>query len=342
MVEGKVVGFGDLLVRLSPPNYKRFIQADHFEINYTGAEANVLVNLGYNQISCDFITRLPNHAITNCAIAKLKSFNVGVDNIALGGDRLGIYYLEKGASQRPSALIYDRKHTSLATAERTDFDWEHILDGASVFHFTGITPALGPNLPDICMDACQTAKRLGVTVTCDLNYRAKLWDLELAQATMQQLVKYVDVLIGNEEDSEKLLGVKPANTDVTQGKLSTEAYIDVATELVDRYGFKSVAFTLRQSISASDNGWKGMLYKDGQAFFSKEYLIHLVDRVGGGDSFAAGIIYAMLHQYDPQTTIDYAIAASCLKQTIEQDFNLSTAEEVRKLMDGDGSGRIVR
>lgn len=342
MSEAKVVGFGDLLVRMSPPGYLRFIQADRFEINYTGAEANVLVYLAYNGVDCEMVTRLPANAIAESALTILRGYGVGLDHVTYGGQRIGIYYLEKGASQRPSTLIYDRENTSFATATPNDFNWRSILQGASFFHFTGITPALGPNLPEICLDACKTARELGVTVACDLNYRAKLWDIETAQRTMRELAKYVDILIGNEEDSEKLLGVAPDDTDVKQGILNQASYTKVAEELTKIYGFKAIAFSLRRSISASENGWAGMFYHNKEAYFSRDYHIHLVDRVGGGDSFAAGIIYSILNKYDPQTTIEFAVAASCLKQTIEQDFNLTKVEEAKKLMVGDGSGRIQR
>lgn len=339
---GKVIGFGDLLVRLSPPGYQRFLQATSFDVNYTGAEANVLVSLGLNGVETEFVSRLPDTMISECAVAMLKKYNVGVKHIAYGGDRIGTYYLEKGASQRPSRLVYDRRYTSLATARPEDFDWDAIFADASYFHFTGITPALGPALPQICMEACKAARRHRVVVSCDLNYRAMLWDLETARHTMRELVEYVDILVGNEEDSEKLLCVKPANTDVTKGRLDREAYGDIARALTDRYGFQAVAFTLRESLSASDNGWSGMLYQNGEVFYSRRHLIHLVDRVGGGDAFTAGLLYALLHDYDPQHTIEFAAAASCLKQTIEQDFNLSYAEEIEELASGDGSGRIRR
>lgn len=339
---GKVVGFGDFLVRLNPPNYQRFIQADNFEINYTGAEANVLVYLAYNGVQTDFVTKLPQNAIAECAISTLNRFRVGTDHIARGGDRIGVYYLERGASQRPSAIIYDRKNTAISTAMRTDFDWDGIFQDATNFHFTGITPALSPSAAEICRDACEAAKRHGVVISCDLNYRASLWDLQTAQATMRRLAGYVDILIGNEEDSEKLLGVKPVGSDIVHGKLDKTAYATVARELTETYGFQRVAFTLRQSFSASDNGWSGVLYTNGAAYYSKEYMIHLVDRVGGGDSFAAGLLFAMDNRLSDQDSIEYAAAASCLKQTIPMDYNLTKSSEVLRLMDGDGSGRIMR
>lgn len=339
---GKVVGFGDILVRFSPWGYDRFIQSDSFRVNYTGAEANTLAFLAWNGVETDYVTRIPANMIGDCAVAYLRKFGIGTEFIARGGDRIGTYYLEKGASQRPSRLVYDRMNSGICEAKPSDFDWDKIFEGASRFHFTGITPALGGELPEICFDACRAAKAKGVTISCDLNYRKNLWSVEKAQATMKELVKYVDVLIGNEEDSEKVLGVKPANTDVTAGKLDRSAYADVAAELTATYGFKRVYFTLRESISASDNNWSGMLFKNGESLYSRTYPIHIVDRVGGGDSFSAGVIFGEEAGYSDAETLEFAVAASCLKQTIEQDFNLSYASEVEALAKGDGSGRIVR
>lgn len=338
----KVVGFGDLLVRLSPPGYQRFLQAASFEVNYTGAEANVLVSLGLNGVETELVTRLPDNIIAACARSSLKRYDVGLGHVVTGGDRIGTYYLERGASQRPSKIVYDRKHSSFAGSKRADYNWRAIFKDARHFHFTGITPALGEELPEICMDACLAAKEMGLTVSCDLNYRASLWPPQRAQTVMRGLMPYVDVLIGNEEDSEKLLGVAPANTDVVSGQLDLEGYAGAARRLVELYGFDKVAFTLRRSVSASDNNWRGMLYTGQTAYYSKEYAIHLVDRVGGGDSFAAGLIYALLRGFDAQKTIEYAVGASCLKQATEMDFNLSTADEIETLIGGDGSGRIQR
>ena len=336
----RVIGFGDLLVHLSPPGYQRLMQADHFDVNYTGAEANTLVSLALFGVDTQFVTRLPDNLVTDCALNNLRRYRVGVDHVVLGGDRIGVYYLEKGASQRPSRLVYDRKFTSLATTQPGDLDWERIFEGATHFHFTGITPALGPQLPAICQEACQAAHRHGMLVSCDLNYRSALWNLDTARRVMGELAPEVDILIGNEEDPEKLLGVKPQNTDVSRGQLDKAAYEEVAAVLTGRYSFKAVAFTLRQSLSASDNIWSGMLYQDGQVFRSREYAIHLVDRVGGGDAFSAGLLYGMIQGYDPQHTVDFAAAASCLKQTMEQDFGLSYPEEVEALLRDGGAGRI--
>lgn len=338
----KMVGFGDFMLRLNPEGYLRFIQADRFQVNYTGAEANVCVSLSAMGVPTEFVTRLPDHAIAAAGVAELRKFGVGVDHIAYGGERMGVFYAEKGASQRPSKIVYDRKYTSIATCRYEDFDWDSIFAGASHFHMTGITPALSETIPDVCIQACKKAKELGLTVSCDLNYRKNLWTEAEAKACMTRLMPYIDVLVANEEDAEKVLGIKARDTDVTSGKLNRESYVDVADQICRTYGTKIVAVTLRRSISASDNEWSAMLYTDGQAYFSKKYMIHLVDRVGGGDSFTAGMLYGLMNGYTPQETVEYAAAASCLKQTIELDFNLSTHEEVEKLVEGDGSGRVQR
>lgn len=339
---GKVVGFGDMLVRLSPPGYQRFLQAASFDVNYTGAEANVLVGLSNNGIDTEFVTRLPDNAISACAVSMLKRFSVGTSHIAYSGNRLGVFYCEKGASQRPSKIVYDRKYTAISEAKPTDFNWDNIFQGADWFHFTGITPALGEHLPQVVEEACQKAHAAGITISCDLNYRSALWSEEKAQSVMKNLMQYVDILIGNEEDACKVLGAVPGNTDVNSGKLDYSGYVSIAEQLINTYHFKKVAFSLRESISASDNNWSAMLFSDGKCFQSKKYSIHLIDRVGGGDSFAAGLIYGLMKAFDPQTVIEYATAAACLKQTMEMDFNLSTEDEIFRLMGGDSSGRIQR
>ena len=338
----KMVGFGDFMLRLNPEGYLRFIQADRFQVNYTGAEANVCVSLAMMGIETDFVTRLPDNAIAEAGVAQLRKFGVGVGHIAYGGERLGVFYAEKGASQRPSKIVYDRKYTSIATCSYDDFDWDAIFDGASNFHITGITPALSSTAPQVCAEACRKAKEMGLTVSCDLNYRKNLWSEAEAKACMTRLMPYIDVLVANEEDAEKVLGIKARDTDVTSGRLNRESYVDVADQICRIYGTQTVAVTLRRSISASDNEWSAMLYTGGRAYFSRKYMIHLVDRVGGGDSFSAGLLYGLMNGYTPQETVEYAAAASCLKQTIELDFNLSTHEEVEKLVAGDGSGRVQR
>lgn len=263
-------------------------------------------------------------------------------SIVRGGDRIGIYYLEKGASQRGSVCIYDRAHSAIQEAQPSDFDWDAIFDGADWFHFTGITPALGSNLVEICKEACVAAKKHGVKISCDLNYRGKLWTREQARAAMTELCQYVDVCISNEEDAKDVFGIEAENTDIYGGKLNKEGYKSVAKQLADRFGFEKVAITLRTSLSASDNDWAGMLYDGENYCFSKEYHLHIVDRVGGGDSFGGGLIYALLNGKDSQSAIEFAVAASALKHSIEGDFNRVTVAEVEKLAGGDGSGRVQR
>ena len=338
----KVVGFGDFLVRLSPPGYLKFIQAEHFDVNYTGAEANVLVSLSCMGVDTDLVTRVPANAIAESGIAMMRKYGVGTKHIQFGGERMGVFYLEKGASQRPSRIVYDRKYSSIAMAEPGMFDWDAIFKGATNFHVTGITPALGPKMPEVCIEAVKKAKEHGLTVSCDLNYRKNMWTAEQAKACMEEMLKYIDILIANEEDADKVLGIKAADTDVISGKLNKDGYVDVADQLCKKYGVKQVGITLRKSISASDNEWGALLYTDGKAYFSKTYPIHIVDRVGGGDSFAAGLLYGEVQGFDPQKKIEYAAAASCLKHSIELDFNLSSVAEVELLANGDASGRVQR
>ncbi|HWQ79184.1 MAG TPA: sugar kinase [Anaerovoracaceae bacterium] len=338
----KVVGFGEIMLRLSPLGYMRLIQAEGFTANYTGAEANSCVSLSMMGFNSEFVTKVPDNEIGQCAAATMQKYGVGIGNIVLGGERLGLYYSEKGAAQRPSKVIYDRKYSAISQAKRDEFDWDRILDGADAFLFTGITAALGEELPGICMDACQTARKKNITVFCDLNYRNKLWTTEQAFKVMDGLMPYVNVLMGNEEDSEKVLGIKSDMSDVTHGRLCRESYSEVAEKIVSRYGTDTVAFTLRTSISASDNKWAAMLYKNGSTSFSREYDMHIVDRMGGGDSFGAGLIYGLLSGMSDREALEFAAAASCLKHSIEQDFNLSTADEIKALMNGDSSGRIQR
>ena len=338
----KFVGFGELLVRLCPEGYLRFPQADKFTVNYTGAEGNMAIALSYMGVPSSLVTKLPDNPIGRCAEQKLAQYKVDLSNIIWGGDRIGVYYLERGASQRPSKIVYDRKNSAIAEADPSEYDWDSILKDAGWFHFTGITAGLSEKCAKACEDACKTANRLGVKVSCDLNYRKKLWTPEEAQKVMRPLMRYVDVLFANEEDSEKVLGISAGNSDVTAGKLDREGYVELAKRLTDEFGFDSVAVSLRESISASTNNWSGLYYRDDTAYFSPTYQIHLVDRVGGGDSFASGLIYARMNGYDNQKAINYAVAASCLKQTMEFDFNLSTVEEVLSLAEGDGSGRVQR
>ncbi|NLL76130.1 MAG: sugar kinase [Clostridiales bacterium] len=338
----KTVTFGEIMLRLAPEGYYRFVQTQSYGATYGGGEANVAVSLANYGLDSAFVTKLPAHEIGQAAINSLRQFGVDTSKIVRGGERVGIYFLEKGASQRPSKVIYDRAGSSIAEAAREDFDWDKIFEGADWFHFTGITPALGDNVTDICLEACEKAKEKGITVSCDLNYRNKLWSKEKAGEVMGELCQYVDVCIANEEDAGDVFGIKAPDTDVTAGRVSHEGYKEVAKRLADRFGFKKVAITLRESLSANDNNWAGMLYSNGEYYFSKKYSMHIVDRVGGGDSFGAGLIYACLEDMSAQEIIEFAVAASCLKHSIEGDFNLVSVEEVRKLAGGDASGRVQR
>lgn len=338
----RVITFGEIMLRLAPEGYYRFVQAKSYGATYGGGEANVAISLANFGLDAAFVTKLPKHEIGQAGVNSLRQFGVDTSLITRGGDRVGIYFLEKGASQRASKVVYDRAGAAIALASKEDFDWNKIFAGANWFHFTGITPALGDNVAAICLEACKAAKERGITVSCDLNYRKNLWSKAKAGEVMATLMPYVDVCIANEEDASDVFGIKADHTDVTSGKINHDGYKDVAKKLVDRFGFKKVAITLRGSISANDNNWAAMLY-DGQDFyFSKNYLVHIVDRVGGGDSFGAGLIYACINDYQPQAAIEFAVAASCLKHTIEGDFNQVSVAEVQNLAGGDGSGRVQR
>ncbi|MCQ2388270.1 MAG: sugar kinase [Kiritimatiellae bacterium] len=338
----KFVTFGEIMMRLNPEGYFRFVQADKFEVSYAGGEANVAVSLANYGLDAGFVTKLPDNPLGHAARNEMRRFGVDVSSIVWGGPRLGIYFAEKGASQRPSKVVYDRAGSSIALAKRADFDWAKILKGAKWFHFTGITPALGGELPEICMDALEFCKARKITVSCDLNYRGKLWTREAAGKCMARLVPYVDVLIANEADAADVFGIVGKGSDVESGKLDKAGYVSVAEQLVKRFGCKQVAITLRTSISAFDNLWAGMLYAKGKAHFSKEYAVHVVDRVGGGDSFGGGLVYALATGRKPQDAIEFAVAASCLKHSIEHDFNHVSVAEVESLAAGNGTGRVQR
>ena len=338
----RVITFGELMVRLQPYNYERFVQADHLEFTFGGGEANVAVSLANYGVDSAYVTKLPAHAIGQAAVNSLRRYGVDTSLITRGGARIGIYYNEKGASQRASVCIYDRAHSAIAEAVSEDFDWDRIFDGADWFHFTGITPALGPNVAAICKEACAAAKAKGLTISCDLNYRGKLWTREEARKCMTELCSYVDVCIANEEDAKDVFGIEAEATDITAGELNRAGYMSVARQLADRFGFDKVAITLRESISASDNNWSAMLYDGKDYCFSKTYKLHIVDRIGGGDSFAGGLIYSLLNGKDTQAALEFAVAASALKHSIEGDFNHATIAEVEKLAGGDGSGRVQR
>ncbi len=338
----KAVTFGEIMLRLAPNGYYRFFQDDQLQATFGGGEANVAVSLANFGIDSSYVTKLPAHAIGQAAVNSLRYFGVNTDKIVRGGDRVGIYFLEKGASQRGSVCIYDRAHSAIQEAAPSDFDWDAIFEGVDWFHFTGITPALGANLVEICEQACVAAKEKGVKISCDLNYRGKLWTRAEAREAMTKLCKYVDVCISNEEDAKDVFGIEAENTDIYGGKLNKEGYKSVAKQLADKFGFEKVAITLRSSISASDNDWAAMLYDGENYCFSKEYHLHIVDRVGGGDSFGAGLIYALLSGKGTQDAIEFAVAASALKHSIEGDFNRVSVAEVEKLAGGDGSGRVQR
>ena len=338
----KVVTFGELMLRLAPNGYYRFFQDDQLQATFGGGEANVAVSLANYGMDASFVTKLPTHAIGQAAVNSLRKYGVDTSKIVRGGDRVGIYFLEKGASQRGSVCIYDRAHSAIQEAAPSDFDWDAIFEGVDWFHFTGITPALGENLVEICREACKAAKAHGVKISCDLNYRGKLWTRDQARAAMTDLCQYVDVCISNEEDAKDVFGIEAENTDIYGGKLNKEGYKSVAKQLADKFGFEMVAITLRTSISASDNDWAAMLYDGENYCFSKEYHLHIVDRVGGGDSFGGGLIYALLSGKNTQDAVEFAVAASALKHSIEGDYNLVTVSEVEKLAGGDGSGRVQR
>ena len=343
----KVVTMGEIMLRLSTPNNEKFIQADEFDINYGGGEANVAVSLANYGHEAEFVTAVPANPIGECAVAALRKYGVETKNIVRCGDRLGIYFLETGASMRASNVVYDRANSSIATATADKFDFDKIFDGADWFHFTGITPAVSDVAAEVTEAALKAAKAKGVTVSCDL----KLWSSEKAQKVMTNLMQYVDVCIGNEEDAEKVLGFKPGETDVTSGELEMAGYKDIFNQMCDKFGFKFVISSLRESFSASHNGWSACIMDGASREFyrSRRYEINpIVDRVGGGDSFAGGLICGLLDNQDKapvdqmKAAIEYAVAASALKHTIPGDFNLVTRADVEALAGGDGSGRVQR
>jgi 2-dehydro-3-deoxygluconokinase len=342
----RVLTFGEIMLRLNPPNYERFTQARSFDVIYGGGEANVAVSLANFGVSVGYVTRLPKNEIGERCVQFLRQYGINTDYILRGGDRIGIYFLEMGASTRSSKVIYDRTNSAIATAEINMFDWNSIFEGVEWFHWTGITPAISKNLADICLEAIKVAKKKNLTVSCDLNYRANLWKWgKKAAEIMPELVKYCDIAIGNEEDAEKVFGIKASDTDVRSGKLDPQKYRLVCEGLAKKFpNLKYISITLRGSISASHNTWSGILYDKKDIYFAPQYdITHIIDRVGGGDAFAAGIIYGFLtYKTDLQRILNFAVAASCLKHTIFGDFNLVSLEEVNKLMEGDTSGRVSR
>jgi len=341
----KIVTFGEIMMRLSPPVYLRFGQARSFDVIYGGGEANVAVSLANYGLPVDYVTRLPDNDLGDACIQFLRQYGVGVTKIVRGGDRLGIYFLEVGAVQRSSKVIYDRANSAIATIERGMIDWKAVFADADWFHWTGITPAISESLADVCLEGVQVAKEMGLTVSCDLNYRSKLWMWgKKASEVMPGLVQYADVAVGNEEDADKSFGIRAPETDVTSGVVEAEKYRFVCQELAKRFpSLKTVAITLRGSLSASHNTWSGVLWDRNAFYVAPVYdITHIVDRVGGGDSFVGGLIYGLRTFQDGQRALNFAVAASCLKHTVFGDFNAVTVQEVEKLMGGDVSGRVSR
>lgn len=340
----KVLTFGELMLRLSAPGYSRLFQRDRLDTLFCGSEANVAVSLAQLGIDSAFVTKLPANDVGVAAARSLAYFGVDTSGIVYGDGRMGIYYLEKGASQRPSKVIYDRAYSAISLADPSEFDWERLLEGADWFHWSGITPALSANAARATLEACRAARALGVTVSCDLNYRSKLWTPAEAQAIMCELMPYVDLCMANEEDTEKMLGIRSERSDFARGAIDAEDYKHVARAISERFGCRNVGVTLRESFSASHNGWSGLLYDKAAdwVYASRKYDISIVDRVGGGDSFTAGLIAMMLDEADPQDAIEFAVAASCLKHTVEGDFNRVSRSEIEALVGGDGSGRVQR
>lgn len=339
---GKIVTLGEIMLRLSTPGHSRFVQSDSFDVVYGGGEANVAVSCANYGHEAYFVTKLPKHEIGQAAVNALRHFGVHTDYITRGGDRVGIYYLESGSAMRPSKVIYDRAHSSIAEADASDFDFDAIMEGADWFHWSGITPAISDKAAILTRLACEAAKRHGVTVSVDLNFRKKLWTSEKAQSVMRPLMQYVDVCIGNEEDAELCLGFKP-DANVEAGLTDAEGYKGIFRKMAEEFNFKYVISTLRESYSASHNGWKGMIY-DGENFYvSRHYdIAPIVDRVGGGDSFSGGIIHGLLTKGTQAEALEFAVAASALKHTIPGDFNMVSAGEVEALAGGDASGRVQR
>lgn len=341
----KVITMGEIMLRLSTPSHERFVQADNFDVNYGGGEANVAVSLAGFGHDAQFVTAVPDNEIGECALATLRKYQVGTKYVAKEGERLGIYFLESGSSVRPSKVIYDRAHSSISAVKPEAFDFDQIFDGVDWFHFTGITPALSDSAAELTEAALKKAKEHGVKVSVDLNFRKKLWTSEKAQQVMTRLMKYVDVCIGNEEDANLVLGFKPEGSDVTSGNLKLSGYQSIFEQMTQKFGFEYCVSSLRVSRSASDNGWSACIYsgKTGEFYHSREYSITpIVDRVGGGDSFAAGVICGLLDGKDFKEALEFGVAASALKHTIPGDINLVTRKEVETLAGGDASGRVQR
>ncbi|MEM8889206.1 MAG: sugar kinase [Bacteroidota bacterium] len=343
----KIVCFGEIMLRLTPPGFRRFSQASSFEVIYGGGESNVAVALANYGLKPEFVSRLPENDIAECALMEMRKRGVGTDHVVRGGERLGIYFLEIGAVSRGSKVVYDRAHSAISTIEKGMIDWREVFQDAEWFHWTGITPAISQGAADVCLEAIQIANEMGITVSTDLNYRKKLWKYGKSPAeVMPELVAGCDIILGNEEDAEKHFGIHPEGVDVTHGEtVDAKAYISVCEQLMEKFPrCKKAIITLRGSISASHNSWSGVLYDGKQLFEAPTYQItHIVDRVGGGDSFMSALIYGLLtYAGDDQKALNFAVAASCLKHTIYGDANLVTVAEVEKLMSGDASGRVSR
>jgi len=340
----RVVTFGEIMLRLSPPGFERFFQSPVLGATFGGGEANVAVSLAHFGLDSYFVTRLPKHAIGDAAVKAVRAEGVRTDFIQRGGDRVGIYFAEAGASQRASTVVYDRAHSAIADMQPGSVDWAKVFEGAAWFHVTGITPALGASAAACTREALEAAKAAGARVSVDLNYRKKLWTEAQAQATMRPLMKWVDVVVANEEDIQSVLGLHVPDTDVTSGQLNLAGYRQVAEQLTKEFGPSVVAITLRESLSASDNGWSAALWdaKNAAFYHSQHYTVRLVDRIGGGDSFAAGLICGLVSGRAPEAALCFAVAASALKQTIPGDFNRVSVAEVDTLAKGDASGRVQR
>ena len=337
-----IVLFGELMMRLNTEGFERFVQAGRFNVCYTGAEANAGAALAAWGCDARLVSRVPAHEIGQSCINYMRRYGLDTRFVQRAGDRLGILYVENGASQRQSKVIYDRKDTAFTTFDDSGLDWHEVFRGARWLHFSGTAPAVAPRLAPVLQRACAAAKSGGVTISCDLNFRRKLWTQEEARKVMTGLMDYIDVLICNEEDADTVFGIKAAGSSIVGGHLSQAGYEDVARQLTERFKVSHVAITLRESLSATINNWSALLYSKGEACFSRKYNMHIIDRVGGGDSFAAGVIYGLSRGWDCRRAVEFAVAASCLKHTIPGDFNLVTLQEVETLMSGDGSGRIQR
>ncbi|KUK78834.1 MAG: ribokinase family protein [Proteiniphilum acetatigenes] len=337
-----VVTFGEIMLRLMPYNFERFTQTNHFQATYGGGEANVAVSLAQYGNDAWFVTVLPDNPMGQAALHQLRGYGVHTEAIKFNGKRLGIYFLEQGASLRPSRVVYDRGNSAIASAAPDTFDWDTIFANKSWFHFTGITPAISPACAEMTLSAVKAAKQSGLTVSCDLNYRNKLWTRDEAYNVMSDLVQFTDVIIANEADCADVFGIEAENTDVESGKLDEAHYRSVASQMMKLSKAQVIAITLRESLSASDNNWSAMLYDGSDFYTSKKYAIHLVDRVGGGDSFGAGLIHSMLHGKSMTDALEFAVAASALKQTIPGDMNLVSEDEVMEIVNGNLSGRVQR